>query len=277
MFGGQGSVAESDRDLVRARRPDLLVHAEALLGCDPFAALPEGTRFAQPATYCAALAGAHGLKDDSSVAFMTGHSMGEITALAAAGALDPLDGLRVVVERGRLMDEHGGGDGAMAAVRCDRSRAAELAGRFGLDVANENSPEQVVLSGPAAGVEEMLEAASELGMRGKRLPIAGAFHSAAMAPAVPAFQRLLDSIDFRRPGLPVLSCVTVRPLGPAVREDLAAALTQPVRWVAVLRELAGLGAKRFVDVGPGRVLAGLARKTLADVEIESTAKETVGA
>ncbi len=277
MFGGQGSVTEADRDLVQTRRPDLLELAEELLGDDPFAMLEEGTRYAQPATFCASLAGASSVLGDDSVAFMSGHSMGEITALAAAEALDDADGLRVVVERGRLMDARGDEEGAMVAVRCDRARGAEIAERFGLNVANENSPEQVVLSGAASGVEKLLASTSELGVRGKRLPVAGAFHSEIMAPVVPEFQEVLDSIDFQRPSVPVLSCVTVQPFGPAVREDLASALTRPVRWVSVLRELETRGAKRFVDVGPGRVLAGLARKTLTDVEIETAEREAVGA
>jgi [acyl-carrier-protein] S-malonyltransferase len=267
LFPGQGVGDASARDLVAAHRSDLLELAAELVGEDPFARIEDGTHFAQPAVYCAALAGLERL--GSPVAdFYAGHSLGEISALAAAGAVDDHDGLRIVVARGRLMDEaaSAGPPGGMAAVGGDREQAAELAERAGLRIANENSPTQFVLTGSLDGIVEALEAARDLGLRAKRLAVSGAFHSAAIESAVRPFRAELAEIEFHPPRAPVISCVTAAPFGSDPRDLLAAALTEPVRWVEVLECLRAEGARRFCDVGPGKVLAGLVRRTLDHVE-----------
>jgi [acyl-carrier-protein] S-malonyltransferase len=271
VFPGQGVGDAEHRDLVAEERPDLLALARKLTGEDPFARMGDGTRFAQPAVYCAALAGyeRHGRPRADLYA---GHSLGEVTALAAAGAVDDLDGLRVVVARGRLMAEAAAAApaGGMLAVGGDREEALELAERNGLELANENSPSQFVLSGPDAGLEAAQAEARDRGLRVKRLAVAGAFHSPAMDAAVEPFCEALDAIEFRAPAAPVISCVSATPFEPDPRELLAAALTRPVRWTGVLHRLYDEGARRFLDVGPGRVLAGLARRTLDGIEVETT-------
>jgi malonyl CoA-acyl carrier protein transacylase len=269
LFPGQGAADPAMRELAAEHRPDLLTLVTELVGEDPFPRLDDGTRFAQPAIYCAALAGYEGLGRPRA-GFCAGHSLGEITALAAAGAVGEHDGLRAVVARGRLMDDAGARQpGGMVAVGGEREPAVELARAAGLELANENSPRQFVLSGPVAGLERALEQARALGLRAKRLPVAGAFHSVAMAPAVEPFRAELAAIEFRPGDVTVISCVSGDPFGDDPRELLVAALTSPVRWVDVLRRLEAGGARRYLDVGPGKVLAGLARRTLDGVEVET--------
>jgi [acyl-carrier-protein] S-malonyltransferase len=267
LFPGQGVGDASARALVAAHRPDLLELAAELVGDDPFARIEDGTRFAQPVVYCAALAGLERLGRPSADLY-AGHSLGEVSALAAAGAVGDHDGLRIVVARGRLMDEaaSAGPPGGMVAVGGDREQAAALAERAGLRIANENSPTQFVLTGSLDGIESALEVARGLGLRAKRLAVAGAFHSAAIEPAVAPFRAELDEVEFNAPSAPVISCVTAAPFGPDPRDLLAAALAEPVRWVEVLERLHADGARRFCDVGPGKVLAGLVCRTLDGVE-----------
>jgi malonyl CoA-acyl carrier protein transacylase len=270
LFPGQGVGDESSREIVRDQRPDLLALATKLAGEDPFARIADGTRFAQPAVYCAALAGFERLGRPAGDLY-AGHSLGEIGALAAAGAVDELDGLRAVVARGRLMDAAAaaGPHGGMLAVGGDREQAIALAERAGLELANENSPSQFVLTGADDGIELARGEARALGIRAKRLAVAGAFHSAAMEPVVADFREHLDELEFRAPAAPVYSCVSAAPFDNDPRDLLAAALTRPVRWVEVMHGLHEAGARRFRDVGPGHVLAGLVRRTLDDVEIET--------
>jgi [acyl-carrier-protein] S-malonyltransferase len=267
LFPGQGVGDASARDLVAAHRPDLLELAAELVGEEPFARIDDGTRFAQPVVYCAALAGLERLGRPAADLY-AGHSLGEVTALAAAGAVSDHDGLRIVVARGRLMDEaaSAGSRGGMVAVGGDREQADALAERADLRIANENSPTQFVLTGSLDGIDEALKAARDLGLRAKRLAVSGAFHSAAIQSAVRPFRAELAEIEFHPPRAPVISCVTAAPFGSNPRDLLAAALTEPVRWVEVLARLRADGARRFCDVGPGKVLAGLVRRTLDDVE-----------
>jgi [acyl-carrier-protein] S-malonyltransferase len=277
VFPGQG-VGDADHyDLVADERPDLLDLVRKLTGEeDPFARMGDGTRFAQPAVYCASLAGYARLGCPHGDLY-AGHSLGEVAALAAANAVDELDGLRIVVARGRLMDAAAATapEGGMLAVGGDREQAMELAERCNLALANENSPNQFVLTGPDAGLDAAEEGARDLDVRAKRLAVAGAFHSPAMAAAVEPFREYLDAIEFRPPSGPVISCVSAEPFESDPRELLAAALTRPVRWTDVLHRLHEEGARRFLDVGPGRVLAGLVRRTLDDVETESAREAEV--
>jgi [acyl-carrier-protein] S-malonyltransferase len=267
LFPGQGSQTDGMRELVERLRPDLLELAAQTVGEDPFERVDDGTRFAQPAIFCAALAGWERLSAELEPALMAGHSLGEVTALTAAGALSDADGLKLIAARGRLMQE-AGGEGGMMAVRSSASDVAETADRHGLAVANDNSPEQVVLSGPEPGLEAAAAELRERKVRAKRLPVRGAFHSPAMDPALPAFRSVLDEIDFAEPDVPVFSCVTAEPFDEP-RERLAQALTRPVRWVEVLRGLHERGAERFVETGPGKVLTGLVRRSLDGVAAEA--------
>src|SRR3954454_10842288 len=209
LFPGQGVGDASSRELVAAVRPDLLELAIELVGEDPFERMADGTAYAQPAVYCASIAGYEHLgRPDAE--FFAGHSLGEVGALAAAGAIDDADGVRIVVARGRVMEDAAGrGEpGGMLAVGSDRDGAATLSAEHGLTLANENSPQQFVLSGPLAGIETAESAAKSSGIRAKKLAVAGAFHTEAMAPGVEAFRAELDQIDFQAPRAPVVSSTT---------------------------------------------------------------------
>ncbi len=270
LFPGQGVGDSIAAEAVRERRPDLVALATELVGEDPLARIGDGTRYDQPAIYCASLASFDSLGRPGAELF-AGHSLGEVPALAAAGAIDDLDGLRIAAMRGRLMDEAAAGApaGGMLAVGGNRDEAVGLASRAGLALANENSPGQFVLTGREAALEVARGEARELGLRVKRLSVSGAFHSADMEPAVEPFRDFLAGIAFRDTPQTVISSVTATPFGPDPSDALAAALVSPVRWVAVLHRLRADGARRFLDVGPGKVLAGLARRTLDEVEIET--------
>ena len=167
--------------------PDLLDAVSEMVGEDPFARVGEGTRFDQPAIFCAGLA-AYERLGRPVPAFFAGHSLGELTALVAAGVLSEDDGLRLVALRGMLSDQAAErSKGGMLVLRTGRDVACCLAERSGLAVANDNAPEQVVLSGPDAALRAGEQEAESAGLRAKRLPVAGAFHSPAMRPAVPGF------------------------------------------------------------------------------------------
>jgi [acyl-carrier-protein] S-malonyltransferase len=271
LFPGQGSQTPDMSEQVGAHRPDLLALARSEVSDDLFERAEEGTRWAQPAIYCAALAGYEVLKDRYEPAWMAGHSLGEISALVAAGALDAEDGLRLVAARGRLMQEAAEqtGDGGMLVVRVrDRAPVEEAAAQAGLSIANDNAPDQLVLSGAIAALDEAERLLSERRVRAKRLPVAGAFHSPLMEPAVEPFRALVEQTPVREARVPVMSCVTAAPFED-VRGQLVQALTQPVRWSDVLRALRAAGATHFLETGPGRVLTGLTRKTLDGVEAEA--------
>jgi malonyl CoA-acyl carrier protein transacylase len=270
LFPGQGSQTPDMRDTVADVRPDLLSLAAQIVGEDPFARAEEGTRYAQPAIFCASLAGWEALGRPEGE-LMAGHSLGELAALVAAGYLGERDGLELVALRGKLMQASGeaAGDGGMLALlgRGATEQAAEIADAHGLAVANDNSPQQVVLSGDRSAFDGASAAARELGLKAIELPVTGAFHSPMMADAVPEFEAALARIEVAEPeGVTVLSAVTAAPFDD-VRKQLAQALTMPVRWRETLLALRDLGAERFVEVGPGRVLTGLVKRTLRDVEL----------
>ena len=198
---------------------------------------------------------------------MAGHSLGEITALVAAEAISADDGLRVVAARGRLMQEAAEetGDGGMTAVRAregNRDVIAEVAAATHVSIANDNAPDQLVLSGSLSALDDAEAQLKERGVRGKRLPVAGAFHSPLMEPAVEPFRALLADTEIAEPRVPVYSCVTAEPFDD-VRERLVQAITHPVRWLEVMRALDARGVTNFVETGPGHVLTNLVRKSLA--------------
>src|SRR3954451_7776446 len=272
LFPGQGVGDPSSRVLVAGLRPDLLELATQLVGEDPFERMSEGTAYAQPAVYCASIAGYEQLGRPRAEYF-AGHSLGEVGALAAAGAIDDADGMRIVVARGRAMAEAAGRaePGAMLAVGSDRDGAAALAAEHQLTLANENSPQQFVLSGPLPAIEAAEAAAKGADIRAKKLAVAGAFHTEAMASGVGPFRAALDGIEFGEPKVPVFSSTTADVFDVGMRDSLAASLTSPIRWTAILARLRELGVTRYLDVGPGKVLAGLVRRTIDDAETETLA------
>lgn len=270
LFPGQGSQTPEMRADVAAARPDLLALAIEVVGDDPFARVDDGTRFAQPAIYCASVVGWERLRDAGVRATaLTGHSLGEVAALVAGGALSAEDGLRLVATRGRLMQESGerAGDGGMLAVLGTGAaeRAASIAAAAGLTVANDNAPNQVVLSGSRDGFDVAAEAARAQGLRAVPLPVTGAFHSPAMAGAAPELAAALAMIDFQEPAIEVVSSITTAAFDDP-RARLLDALTQPVRWRETVLALHGRGVTRFVETGPGRVLTGLVRRTVPEAD-----------
>jgi malonyl CoA-acyl carrier protein transacylase len=143
--------------------------------------------------------------------------------------------------------------------------AAELAARHGLTVANDNAPGQLVLSGEQSQIKALARIARAEGFKSMVLDVAGAFHSPAIAAAEQPFVKALLEVDWRRPDVPVISCLTAAPFG-EVPLELGRALVSPVRWREVMATLYALGAREFADVGPGSVLERLVTRNLAQLE-----------
>lgn len=259
------------RDAVADVRPDLLDAVCELVGEDPFERVEESTRFAQPAIFCASLAGWTQIRDHVDPLALAGHSLGELTALAAAEVLDEHDALRLVVLRGSLMDVAGttsGGGTMLAVLGATPAQAAALAARHGVSLANDNAPGQVVLSGTPVALKSARTDARSTGLRAVVLDVAGAFHSPQMQSAVIPFREALAEVEVSPPQIPVISCATARPFGDP-REELADALVSPVRWRETMTVLAAEGARTFVDAGPGAVLARLAPRCVPDAAAAS--------
>ena len=262
LFPGQGSQSAESRRLVADTCPELLERCCELVGEDPFPRVGQSTRFAQPAIFCASIAGwIRGEPGD--VLALAGHSLGELSALAAGGALETFDALELVVLRGKLMaaaaDASPGG-GMLALLKGTPEQAERLATTHGVTLANDNAPGQVVLSGDLDVLGEVATAARGLGLRALMLDVAGAFHSPAMAPAELPFLDALRRVTMREPRVPVFSAMTATPFVAPLQ--LAAAITRPVRWRETIEALGRFGATRFVDVGPGQTVAKLAARTL---------------
>ncbi len=270
LFPGQGSQADGMRELVAEHCPELLELALASYGGDPFAHAGESTAAAQPAIYCASLAHFARAGEPEAELF-AGHSLGELTALAAAGAIEPGEGLRLALERGALMETAGReSPGGMVALIGDGEAARELAAACGLVIANDNNPGQLVASGPLEALDRaQMEAKAHGVRRAMVLPVAAAFHSPAMLSAVQPFRDRLEAAAIGVPARPVISCSTVAEhrLPSQIRDELADALVRPVRWRETVIELEARGATRFRETGPGRALAGMVKRTLDGVDI----------
>lgn len=199
---------------------------------------------------------------------VAGHSLGEYVALYAAGILEGEECLRLVGERGRLMNEAGnlGGSGAMAAVLgLDEARIEEIiAGAGGsVVVANYNGPGQTVISGEQSGVEQAAEQLKAAGAkRVVMLPVSGAFHSPLMKPAAERLAAELDRVTFQTPLIPVVSNVDGLPHKSAeqLKANLKSQMTGPVRWTETVRAIITYGVDAIVEVGPGTVLTGIIRR-----------------
>jgi [acyl-carrier-protein] S-malonyltransferase len=212
---------------------------------------------------------------------MAGHSLGEYSALVAAGSLELEDALRLVRRRGELMqDAVPVGEGAMAAVLgLEAEEVAEVAAQAAGDdvcaVANLNSPVQTVLAGSAAAIDRAVVLAKERGARrAVPLPVSAPFHSPLMAPARERLTPMLEETPFEAPLPPVISNVDAREVatGAEARDGLRRQIDAPVRWVeSVERMHVEHGVERFVEVGPGSVLCGLIRRIVPGVETISSA------
>lgn len=201
--------------------------------------------------------------------YAAGHSMGQYTALVAAGALELADAVRLVRERGVRMQASGAGrEGRMAAIiGLDDSQLPALIERAGahgiVGVANRNSPGQVVLSGERPAIEAAVGLARELGARrAVELPVSVAAHSPLMADAAAGMRAVLEDVRFSEPHPPLLANADASPLrtAEACRAELVDHLTTGVDWVAAVERMASDGVTSFVEVGPGRVLTGLIKR-----------------
>jgi [acyl-carrier-protein] S-malonyltransferase len=287
VFPGQGSQAVGMGRALAQVSPAaaaVFADADAALG-EALAALAwEGpaealdrTENAQPALLAASIAFMRALEERRAVAglpplapaWFAGHSMGQYSALVAAGVISLGDGVRLVRERGRLMQASGEGHpGAMAAIiglpdeRLDDLVAAGAAhGVFG--IANRNSPGQVVVSGVRPAVEAAAAAAKGLGAkRAIVLPVSVAAHSPLMAEAAVGMSAVLADVHFADPSAPLLANRDARLLttGEACRAELVEHLTSGVDWVGAVAAMSAAGVTRFVEVGPGKVLTGLIRR-----------------
>ena len=204
-------------------------------------------------------------------AFVAGHSLGEYTALAAAGALDFADVVRLARERGRLMYEAGlKQPGTMAAIiGLDEPVLAEICQQTDTCIANYNCPGQLVISGATDKVEQAVELAKEKGAsRAVPLEVSGAFHSPLMQPAVDGMAEILPTVGFRDPDIPIVANVTAQPLttGEAVRAELLDQLRNGVQWQRSIENMIGQGVTSIIEIGPGRVLTGLMRRIDRNVE-----------
>lgn len=287
VFPGQGSQSAGMlADLALARPQVLRVFEEASAGAgvdlwalsvaagDPRL---DQTEFTQPALLAAGIAVWRVWQEAGGPlpARLAGHSLGEYTALVAAGALSLADGARLVRERGRLMQAAvPAGTGAMAAVLgADDALVAEVCAAVAGDEvvvpANFNSPGQIVIGGGSAAVERAL---AELAARGVRkaikLPVSVPSHTPLMRAAADQLAQALADVAWQAPALPVVqnvdAAVAVDPA--AIRAALARQLYLPVRWTQCVLALAGQGARRIAEAGPGKVLTGLARRIDKDLD-----------
>jgi [acyl-carrier-protein] S-malonyltransferase len=271
------------RDLYEAHAParKLFEEADALLGrsissicfAADEAALKK-TANAQPAMFVVSMAALAVARESGTLeepAFVAGHSLGEYSALAAAGAFAFGDALRLVEERGRLTQEAAqttpGGMAALLGV--DEESAAAICAETGAELCNINAPGQIVIGGTHEAVERACALAKERGARrAVLLDVDGAFHTSLMAPAAAPFRAAVESVEMRAPAATFVansSGEAMRDLN-EIREELVYQLTHPVRWVQCVRYMASQGVTTMVEIGPGRVLTGLIKRIAPEIE-----------
>lgn len=279
LFAGQGAQKVGmGRSLYEASPTARALYDEAgrVLGWDLAKVSFEGpdeeltqTKVCQPALFVHGLA-LHALLREQGrlgeVRYALGLSLGEITALTAAGVFDFASGLRVVAERGRLMQEAcERSRGGMAAVIGEtRETVAALCAEFDIEAANFNAPGQIIVSGEKIKVDAAVAAAKERGLkRVMPLNVAGAYHSRLMEPARAAFATFLESVPFAAPQITVFTNTTGRAVSDpmAIKAALVNQVVSSVLWEDCMRSAVATGAGEFWELGPGGVLAGLARRT----------------
>lgn len=210
----------------------------------------------------------------SAPAFTAGHSLGEYTALAAANVVDFGTAVFLAKERGRLMYEAGlKQPGTMAAVMgLDEAILAEVCRETGTVIANYNSPGQLVISGAVTNVAKASEQAKARGAaRVIPLQVSGAFHSPLMQPAVDGMAQILTRVVFKDPSVPIIANVTAQPLtsGARFKDELLKQLLSGVQWQRSVEYMLKQGVSKFIEIGPGKVLAGLIKRVNRDAEIKN--------
>ncbi len=204
-------------------------------------------------------------------AFTAGHSLGEYSALVAAGSMTFSDAVKLVRERGRLMQAAGDQrKGAMAAVMgMPEDTLARICTETGVDMANLNAPDQIVISGSEEGVARAQELAQEQGARRVvALRVSAAFHSSLMDPAVPGMQTALEAAQISAPSIPVIANTSAAPLNDAaaIVDELAKQIRSPVQWFRTVQYLKDHGVTKYIEIGPGKVLTGLVKRVHEDAE-----------
>jgi [acyl-carrier-protein] S-malonyltransferase len=302
LFPGQGSQSVGMGRAMAAAYPEsraVFDEADAALGFSLSSLCFEGpedrlrlTELTQPAILATSIALLRPLRGrDVAPAWVAGHSLGEYSALVCAGSLSLADALRLVHRRGRYMQEAvpvgRGGMAAILGLPAEQVEALcrdEARGEV-LSAANYNSADQIVIAGTAEAVARAVQSAPRRGAkRAIPLPVSAPFHCELMAPARDRLAPDLGAARFADPSCPVVTNVDARPIsrGDEAREGLIRQVTAPVRWEASVREMARLGARLFVEVGPGRVLSGLVRRivpeaTVLNVEDPASLDKTLAA
>jgi [acyl-carrier-protein] S-malonyltransferase len=278
LFAGQGAqYVGMGRDLSQAHSAAKALFDEAgqFLGPDFLTACFEGpaetltqTKYCQPALYVHGLALLALVRDavpSLKPAAMAGLSLGEFTAHAAAGTFSFSEGLKLVAARGRLMQEacESTQGGMVTLLGATPDQAAQVAAGSGLQVANLNCPGQIVLSGASDLIPKAVEVGQSLGLK-KVIPlkVAGAYHSRLMQSAQDGLRPFLATTTFHTPSVPVLSNVTGAPTQgtDAIQQTLLDQVTGSVRWEDCIRALIASGTTHFLELGPGKVLAGLNKR-----------------
>ena len=287
VFPGQGSQRVGMGQNLAAADPEvaaLFEQADAALGFSlsdiifngPDEALQQ-TPVQQPAILLTSIAYLFALKKRGLLPdadYVAGHSLGEYSALVAAGALSLEDGLHLVRRRGELMQQHGAG--AMAAILgMEPNAVADVARDAGVDVANFNAPDQTTVSGTAEAVEKAMELAKERGAkRAILLPVSAAFHSSLMKGAEEGMRPYLMAVPMVSPEAPLVANVDATVLVDTddIRAELINQICGSVRWVDVVKTLSGEGVTRYIEIGPGKVLAGLLARSAPGSNVETAEK-----
>ncbi len=290
LFAGQGAQKVGmGRSLYEQSAAAKAVYdeANAVLGWDLARVSFEGpeteltqTKVCQPALFVHGLALLAALREAQKlpeVKFALGLSLGEITAYTAAGVFDFATGLRVVAERGRLMQQacERTTGGMAAIIGEERAKVAELCREFDIEAANFNAPGQIIISGEKAKVEAAVAAAKDRGIK-KAMPlnVAGAYHSRLMEPARAEFATFLESVTFAAPKFTVFTNTTGQSVADpaALKAALVRQVVSSVLWEDCMRSAVAAGATEFWELGPGGVLAGLARRTDKSWNVKSFAE-----
>jgi [acyl-carrier-protein] S-malonyltransferase len=204
-------------------------------------------------------------------AFVAGHSLGEYTALAAAGVLDFTTAIYLARERGRLMHQAGmtNPGGMVAVIGLDETSLAEVCAQTNTRISNINCPGQLVISGTKKNLAKAAALASNRGAyRTIPLLVSGAFHTPAMKPAVDGLSKVIDTITFNEPLIPIIANTTAQEITTAelVKEELLRQLCQGVQWQRSIEYMINNGVGTFIEIGPGKVLSGLIKRINKNVK-----------